>query len=47
LKIEKVSLAESIDDEELGTSNLKTDLYERLRKLSVEAENLADSLEKR
>jgi cell division protein ZapA len=46
LKIEKVSLAESIDDEEPATSKLTAELYERLSKLSVEAENLADSLEK-
>ncbi len=47
LKIEKGSLDESAYDEELGTSNLTTELYERLSKLSVEAENLADSLEKK
>ena len=47
LKIEKGSLDESTYDEELGTSNLTTELYERLSKLSVEAENLADSLEKK
>ena len=47
LKIEKGSLDESTHDEELGTSNLTTELYERLSKLSVEAENLADSLEKK
>ena len=47
LKIEKGSLDESTCDEELGTSNLTTELYERLSKLSVEAENLADSLEKK
>ena len=47
LKIEKVSLAESIDDEEPATSKLTAELYERLSKLSVEAENLADSLEKK
>ena len=47
LKIEKGSLDESTYDEELGTSNLTTELHERLSKLSVEAENLADSLEKK
>ena len=47
LKIEKGSLDESTYDEELGTSNLTTELYERLSKLSGEAENLADSLEKK
>ena len=47
LKIEKGSLDESTYDEELGTSNLTTELYDRLSKLSVEAENLADSLEKK
>ena len=47
LKIEKGSLDESTYDEELGASNLTTELYERLSKLSVEAENLADSLEKK
>lgn len=47
LKIEKGSLAESTDDVEPGTSKLTAELYERLSKLSVEAENLADSLEKK
>ena len=47
LKIEKGSLAESTDNEEPGTSKLTAELYERLSKLSVEAENLADSLEKK
>ena len=47
LKIEKGSLDESAYDEELGISNLTTELYKRLSKLSVEAENLADSLEKK
>lgn len=47
LKIEKGSLDESAYDEELGISNLTTELYKRLNKLSVEAENLADSLEKK
>ena len=47
LKIEKGFLAESTDDEEPGTSKLTSELYERLSKLSVEAENLADSLEKK
>jgi cell division protein ZapA len=47
LKIEKGSLAESTDDEEPATSKLTAELYERLSKLSVEAENLADSLEKK
>ena len=47
LKIEKGSLADSTDDEEPGMSKLTAELYERLSKLSVEAENLADSLEKK
>jgi cell division protein ZapA len=47
LKIEKGFLAESTNDEEPGTSKLTSELYERLSKLSVEAENLADSLEKK
>jgi hypothetical protein len=47
LKIEKGSLAESTDNEEPGMSKLTAELYERLSKLSVEAENLADSLEKK
>jgi cell division protein ZapA len=47
LKIEKGSLAESTDDEEPGTSKLTSELYERLITLSLEAENLADSLEQK
>jgi cell division protein ZapA len=47
LKIKKGSLAESTDNEEPGMSKLTAELYERLSKLSVEAENLADSLEKK
>jgi cell division protein ZapA len=46
LKIEKGSLADSTDDVEPGTSKLTAELYERLSKLSVKAETLADSLEK-
>ena len=47
LKIENGSLAKNTDDQELGTSKLTAELYERLSKLSVEAENLADSLEQK
>lgn len=47
LKIEKGSLAQSTDNEEPGMSKLTAELYERLSKLSLEAENLADSLEKK
>ena len=47
LKIEKGSLAESTDDVEPGTSKVAAELYGRLSKLSLEAENLADSLEKK
>ena len=47
LKIEEGSMEKSIDDDKLSSSSLTTELYERLSKLSVEAENLADSLEKK
>jgi cell division protein ZapA len=47
LKIEEGSMEKSIDDDKLSSSNLTTELYERLSKLSVKAESLADSLEKK
>ena len=47
LKIEEGSMEKSIDDDKLSSSNLTTELYERLSKLSLKAESLADSLEKK
>ena len=47
LKIEEGSMETSIDDDKLSSSNLTTELYERLSKLSLKAESLADSLEKK
>tara|TARA_B110000305_G_scaffold73072_2_gene81943 strand:- start:829 stop:1215 length:387 start_codon:yes stop_codon:yes gene_type:complete len=47
LKIEGGSMEKSIDDDKLSSSNLTTELYERLSKLSLKAESLADSLEKK
>ena len=47
LKIEKGSLAESTDNEEPGMSKLTAELYERLSKLTLKTESLADSLEKK
>jgi cell division protein ZapA len=47
LKIEEGSMEKSIDDGKLSSSNLTTELYERLSKLSLKAESLADSLEKK
>jgi len=47
LKIEEGSKEKSIDDDKLSSSNLTTELYERLSKLSLKAESLADSLEKK
>ena len=47
LKIEEGSMEKSIDDDKLSSSNLITELYERLSKLSLKAESLADSLEKK
>ncbi|MDA9100009.1 cell division protein ZapA [Planktomarina sp.] len=47
LKIEGGSMKKSIDDDKLSSSNLTTELYERLSKLSLKAESLADSLEKK
>jgi len=47
LKIEEGSMERSIDDDKLSSSNLTTELYERLSKLSLKAESLADSLEKK
>ena len=47
LKIEEGSMEKSIDDDKLSSSNLTTELYERLTKLSLKAESLADSLEKK
>ncbi|MDB4051398.1 cell division protein ZapA [Planktomarina sp.] len=47
LKIEEGSMKKSIDDDKLSSSNLTTELYERLSKLSLKAESLADSLEKK
>ena len=47
LKIEEGSVDKSTNDDKLGSSNLRADLYQRLSKLSVEAEDLADSLEKK
>lgn len=47
LKIEEGSMEKSIDDDKLSSSNLTTELYERLNKLSLKAESLADSLEKK
>ncbi len=47
LKIEEGSMEKSIDDDKLSSSNLTTELYERLSNLSLNAESLADSLEKK
>ena len=47
LKIEEGSMEKIIDDDKLSSSNLTTELYERLSKLSLKAESLADSLEKK
>ena len=47
LKIEEGSMEKSSDDDKLSSSNLTTELYERLSKLSLKAESLADSLEKK
>ena len=47
LKIEEGSMEKSIDDDKLSSSNLTTELYESLSKLSLKAESLADSLEKK
>ena len=47
LKIEEGSMEKSIDHDKLSSSNLTTELYERLSKLSLKAESLADSLEKK
>ena len=47
LKIEEGSMEKSIDDDKLSSSNLTTELYERLSNLSLIAESLADSLEKK
>ncbi|MDS9949746.1 MAG: cell division protein ZapA, partial [Planktomarina sp.] len=47
LKIEEGFMEKSIDDDKLSSSNLTTELYERLSKLSLKAESLADSLEKK
>jgi cell division protein ZapA len=47
LKIEEGSMEKSIDDDKLSSLNLTTELYERLSKLSLKAESLADSLEKK
>ena len=47
LKIEEGSMEKSVDDDKLSSSNLTTELYERLSKLSLKAESLADSLEKK
>ena len=47
LKIEEGSMEKSIDDDKLSSSSLTTELYERLSKLSLKAESLADSLEKK
>ena len=47
LKIEGGSMKKSIDDDKLSSLNLTTELYERLSKLSLKAESLADSLEKK
>ena len=47
LKIEEGSMERSIDDDKLSSSNLTTELYERLSNLSLNAESLADSLEKK
>ena len=47
LKIEEGSIEKSIDDDKLSSSNLTTELYERLSNLSLNAESLADSLEKK
>jgi len=47
LKIEEGSMEKSIDDDKLSSSNLTKELYERLSKLSLKAESLADSLEKK
>ena len=40
-------MEKSIDHDKLSSSNLTTELYERLSKLSLKAESLADSLEKK
>jgi len=47
LKIEEGSMEKSIDDDKRSSLNLTTELYERLSKLSLKAESLADSLEKK
>ena len=47
LKIEDESVDKNTTDDKPDSSHLTTELYERLSKLSVAAENLADSLEKK